>query len=223
MTSSFIKVLALIFLSNVIINIIHAQVFGNDDLAHRIFYISNMIAGDEFEKLSYEHDQLELIDTIYARALQLHNYDISETLLTLTFTTLPFKKMPLNIPLIGIKLSIPLPSVSDSLFTLKVRNLPSYIFPDSKKNSYGDKDKLPHFYGNAFLSYNLRFFNFSKFIGILLELFEESFEVDGKFDRRDIKANHLGDFFGQLLITNSNILPSQVLSIYSLSYFKYIN
>jgi len=215
------KFFLFLFLLNILNVTIPAQKIGQTDLSHRIFIMSKFISSEEFAILSDTHEHLSLIDTLYKRALILHENDISETLLTLTFATLPFKEMPIRIPVLGIKFSIPLPSVSDSLFQIKKRNLPSKIFFNSPAHNYGDKDKLPHFFGNAFLSYNLRFFNFSKFIGILLELFEESFEVDGRYDRRDIKVNHLGDFFGQILRTNINILPSQILNIYSLSYFKY--
>ena len=143
-------------------------------------------------------------------------YDHSEALLLLTFVTLPFNEFPFELPLINVQFGIPLPSASDSVFNIKTANLPKQFFFDSPKTNFGDKDKIAHFFGNAFLSNNVGFFNLSKFLGILVELIEDAFSAGGFIDFRDVTINHLGELFGTLLNDNENILPSDVLKIYSI-------
>jgi hypothetical protein len=185
--------------------------------------LSRFIASDYFSELSNTIDELALIDTIYMHALNQMEFDHSEALLLLTFATLPFNEFPFEIPLINIQFGIPLPSASDSVFYSKRENLPKNIFFDSPKTNFGDKDKIAHFFGNAFLAYNIGFFNLSKFLGILVELIEEAYSTGGSVDFRDITVNYLGELFGRLLNENENLFPSDVLKIYSIFFYKHSN
>jgi hypothetical protein len=110
----------------------------------------------------------------------------------------------------------------DSAFKLKVSHLPSKIFFDSPEGFFGDKDKLPHFFGNAFLSYNIALFNLSKFLSILVELFEESFKVDGSVSTRDLLIGNLGELFGRELSDKGKRMPSKYIRLYELFYIKFI-
>ncbi|MDA3861822.1 MAG: hypothetical protein PF445_11425, partial [Melioribacteraceae bacterium] len=143
-----------------------------------------------------------------------NNNDISETLLTLTFATLPFQKMPLHIPYTGIIFNAKLPSGDPNFINSKIKLLPKQIFEDSPNSKFGDKDKTAHFFGNAYFSYSITLFNLSKFLSIFVELFEDAFKVKGGIDNRDFIANHLGYLFGQELINNPNFLPSDALKKY---------
>jgi len=107
------------------------------------------------------------------------------------------------------------------LFQAKLKNLPTKIFFDSPENEFGDKDKLSHFFGNAFLKYNSSFFNLSKFLGIFVEVVERDLFVNGSFDNRDLITNYLGELFGELIKCNKNILPSDVLKIYQLLFIRF--
>ncbi len=193
------------------------------DLNSVIVSISKYITSENFESINTAHNDLAAVDSIYTFALNYLEGDYSEALLALTFATLPFNKMPLKIPILGIPLTLSLPSPGDSLFHKKNLLLPKNLFFDSPKTDFGDKDKLAHFFGNAFLSYNISFFNFSKFMGIFVEMFESTFKVEGGLDFKDIKVNHLGDSFGIFLNENNNLMPSEVLRIYSLLFFNPIN
>jgi hypothetical protein len=195
----------------------------NSELYHSIEVLSNFIGSEYFAELKYKHDDLALIDTIYLRSLYQMQYDHSEALLLLTFVTLPFNEFPFELPLINVQFGIPLPSASDSVFYIKTNNLPKQFFFDSPKTYFGDKDKMAHFFGNAFLSNNVGFFNLSKFLGILVELIEDAFSVGGYIDLRDMRINHLGELFGDLLNANENLLPSDVLKIYSILFYKHSN
>ena len=199
---------------------VRAQDSGND-LQSAVTYLSTFIASDQFIKLKSSNNNLALIDTLFRRSLDYLEDDTSEALLALALTTLTFNKMPVTLPLIGIKFFVPLPSMPDSIFVKRLRNMPGNFLIDSPNSDGSDKDKLPHFFGSAFLSYNLEFFNISKFIGILVELFEETFKVQGRVDNRDLFVNNLGDLFGRQLKKDNIILPSQVLSLYSLQFIKY--
>ncbi len=136
-------------------------------------------------------------------------------MLALTFACLPYKEMNVKLPLVPVSLKMHLPSVESPLFELKTKNLPSKLFFDTPVSNFGDKDKLSHFFGNAFIEYNFPFFNLSKFLGIFVEKFEETFYVEGAMDKRDIYVNGLGSKFGKDLNENNNLLPSEFLKKYS--------
>lgn len=189
------------------------------DLSSAIYSISNYLISDQFNEILEKGDDLAAVDSIYNFALNYFQQDHSEALLALTFAVLPFNVMRVKIPIIGIELDLGLPSPNDSLFKLKNRSLPKNLFFDSPQNKFGDKDKLAHFFGNAFLSYNISFFNLSKFMGIFVEMFEATFKVQGGLDFKDIKVNHLGEMFGEQLNKNENLMPSEILKFYSIFFY----
>jgi len=191
-----------------------SQIFVEKDLESGINYTVQFINSDTFLQLKNTESDLTLIDSIYLRAKKFHSNNIAEALLTLTFATLPFSKMPLKIPFVGIILNAKLPSGNPSLIDLKIKNLPKNLFEDSPNSNFGDKDKTAHFFGNAYFSYSVTLFNLSKFLSIFVELFEDAFKVEGGIDNRDFIANNLGYQFGKELLENPNQLPSEVLKKY---------
>ena len=217
MNSSSLKILT-IFLMVVSIKV-HGQI--NNKLDESFQKLVEYISSENFQKLKQSNNGLALVDSIYLRALSLSGGNISEGLLAATFATLPFDKMPIRLPFITKIINLKLQEIDPVLFKKKNNNLPSELFFDTP--SYGDKDKLAHFFGNAFLSYNISTFNISKILGIFVELFEESFKVSGGLDFRDLKVNYLGEFFGKQLNENSKLLPSEVLSLYILFHLKIYN
>lgn len=182
-----------------------------------IRHISYFIASEDFRNLFQTKTDLELIDTIFIEAVNYFDGDYSNALLALSFAALPFKSMPLSLPILKITINVPLPSVCDSVFQIKLKNLPKNVFYDSPKGDFGDKDKLAHFFGNAYLSYNFDIINVAGFAGIFVEIFEASFKVAGGLNYRDMMTNKLGETFGSVLSKDKNILPSQVLNLYLLT------
>lgn len=180
-----------------------------------VIYLSRFIASDYFFELKNSSNHLDLVDTLYVKAINYYREDYSEALLALTFASLPYKELPVQVPVIGWRINIPLPAVPEPFFGIKTRNLPSRLLPDSPSSEFGDKDKLSHFFGNAFLEYNFPFFNFSKFLGIFVEKFEETFYVQGAMDNRDLIVNRLGAQFGKALCGDKNLRPSQFFKKYS--------
>jgi len=190
-------------------------------LSKSVNNISEYIASSEFLILKEKVGELSTVDSIYSEALMLNESDHSEALLSLTFATVPYNEVPIQIPIFKSILNFPLIAASDSIFKLKNENLPLYIFFDSPMNDYGDKDKLAHFFGSAFLSYSSNFFDLGNAIGYFVEVFEESFKVQSSIDERDLITNKLGNLFGTLLKKNKNILPSQIIILRTLSNFSY--
>ena len=189
------------------------------NLSKAVNHISSYIASKEFLELKKESGDLSAADSIYKVALKLSRNDHSEALLAVCVATLPYKEVPIVIPLIKSVWNYPLVSASDSIYNLKNENLPSRFFYDTPLNDYGDKDKLAHFFGFSFLSYSTLFFDFGNLIGNFIEAFEEDFKIQSSVDYRDLEVNFLGKCFGKLLKEDKSILPSQVLVMRTLYYF----
>ncbi len=191
-------------------------------LSKAVNLVSEFIASEKLITIRNEYGDLAAVDSIYSLALKVNDFDYSEALLSLIFATVPYREVPVQTPLLKIKLSYPLISADEETFNRKNKNLPRYIFVDSPKDDYGDMDKFAHFFGSAFLSYNSRIFDLGELIGYFVEAFEESFKVQSRIDLRDIDVNYYGRLFGKILKQNKNTLPSQILFIRSLKFFSII-
>ncbi len=207
------KIIFTIFLLSFFSNT-YSQIFVEKNLEESINYLVDFVNSDNFKELRHRNSDLDLIDTLFLRAIKFNNYDYSEALLSLTFVTLPFQKMPLHIPYTKIVFNLNLPSGDDYQISTKIKNLPKNIFNDSPKSNFGDKDKVAHFFGNAYLAHSVSIFNLSKFLSIFVELFEDTFKVEGGIDNRDFVANHLGYLFGKELLNNPHSIPSESLKLY---------
>lgn len=185
-------------------------------------YLSEFIASDYYLELRKTNNDLALVDSIYCRAIEFYKQDYQEALLALTFTTIPYQKVPLVIPFIKLRIYYPLISASDSIANLKNQNLPSRLFYDSPDNDYGDKDKLAHFFGNAFIGYAENVLKLADVFGYFVEAFEEDFKAQSEVDFRDVDVNWYGVLFGDMLETNKDILPSQIMIIRSIRYLRII-
>jgi len=188
-------------------------------LHDQIVLLSEYIASDEFVQSGA--GDLALVDSIYNKSLEICGGSVSEALLTATFTTIPYNKVPIHTSILGISFTVPLPSATDSVFRKKNEHLPRNLFPDTPQDGYGDIDKLAHFFGSAYLAYSHVPFDFNKIIGIFVEEFERSFKVQSFADPRDLAANSSGITFGSALRDNEEIRPSRVLALNFLSHFTY--
>ncbi|MHB1688619.1 MAG: hypothetical protein ACYCVH_14795 [Ignavibacteriaceae bacterium] len=190
-------------------------------LSKAVNYISNFIASDYFKNLKSTNNDLALADTIYLRALKYDNYNYREALFDLTFAVIPYNKVHVRIPLLNAIVVYRLPSAPEKVYKLKNKNLPKQLFFDTPQDNFGDKDKLAHFFGSAFISYSSNIFDLGDLIGYFIEVFEQDFEVQNSIDPRDLQTNKLGNIFGNILKHNKNILPSEVMLIRSLIFFRY--
>lgn len=190
-------------------------------LSKKINNISNFIASDYFLSLKKTNNDLALVDTLYLRTLKLDNYNYQEALFDLTFAAIPYNHVYIKIPFFNFLVNYRLPSADESIYLKKNRNLPKHIFFDTPADNFGDKDKLAHFFGSAFITYSSYFFDLGNLIGYFVEVFEQDFEVQNAIDPRDLQSNILGNIFGEILKSNKKILPSEVLLIRSLIFFRY--
>ena len=190
-------------------------------LSRSVNYLSEFIASDYFNKLNLSVNDLSLVDTLFIRAVKFEYNDYSEALLSLTFAVVPYKKVPIQIPLLKTNVEYPLTSDNDSVFHQKNNNLPKDLYFDTPGNSFGDKDKLAHFFGSSFLAYNSSIFDLGDLIGYFVEVFEEEFKVQSVIDNRDMMTNKLGYIFGTFLKKNKNIRPSNVFLLRTLFYIRY--
>jgi hypothetical protein len=211
-----------LFLINLVIVFTPAIFPQQSSLSKGVNYLSDFIASEEFLELKKDKTDLTLVDSIYLRAVEFYENDYEEALLALTFTIIPYQRVPIVIPIIKARLYYPLISASDSIANLKNQNLPSNLFYDSPKNDYGDKDKLAHFFGNAFIGYAENILKLADVFGYFVEAFEEDFKAQSEVDFRDVDVNWYGVLFGEMLEVNKNVLPSQIMTIRSLRYVTII-
>lgn len=174
----------------------------------RVDSLTKFIASDYFFSLKNHCGDIDLVDTIYLHSLKINDGDISEALLIAVFATIPYKVIPITLPFFKIPIDIPLVSSDSILYLKKNSNLPKKLLYDSPAGEHGDKDKIAHFFGNAFLEFNSRVMDLTDAIGYFVEVFEEEFIGQTKIDFRDLRANKLGKMFGKELKNNSSALPS---------------
>jgi len=190
------------------------------NLSKTVNHISEYIASEQFIQLRNEIGDVAAADSIFIQATDFTSGNISEALLALMLATVPYREVPIQIPLINSIVSYPLTSTNEETFLEKNENLPRYLFFDTPQNDYGDKDKLAHYFGSAFLSYESHLFDMGKLIGYFVEAFEESFKVQSSVDIRDLDVNDYGRLFGNLLQENNDLLPSQIFLIRSIRFLR---
>ena len=184
-----------------------------------VYAINDYLVSARFYKLRLNEGELTAIDSLYAFALNYFDGNKSDALLSLTFSLLPFDKMELALPF-GGNFSLYLPCTDYELYRMRLESLPRGFLPDSPTRPNADTDKLSHFFGNAFLGYDLNFFNFADFLGIFVEAFEYNFKIKGAFDLRDIRMNKLGLLFGDALKNGKKVSPSEFIALYSINYLE---
>jgi len=183
-------------------------------------HISSYIASEEFLELKNNIGDVAATDSVFIQAIIFTNGNISEALLALMLATVPYREVPIQIPLFNSTISYPLISASEEIFLAKNENLPKYLFFDTPQNNYGDKDKLAHFFGSAFLSNESNIFDIGKLIGYFVEAFEESFKVQSSVDLRDLDVNEYGRLFGKLLKEKKDLLPSHIFLLRSIRFLR---
>lgn len=189
-------------------------------LSRNVNHITEYIASRSSNQINYMPGELRFVDSIYSEAIRFTDYDYSEALLALTFACVPYREVPIQIPLLGSVINFPLTSADEKTFLKKNSHLPRYFFFDSPQNDYGDKDKSAHFFGSAYLSHASSIFDLGNLIGYFVEVFEAEFKVQSSIDNRDMQTNKLGQLFGTLLKENKKILPSHIIIQRTLFYIR---
>jgi len=131
-------------------------------------------------------------------------------LLLAALATFDHRTIRLKVPI--FVLTIPLSDESEKEFNTRVNNLPVQLLPDSPKNRFGDRDKLQHFFGSAFITYVFNTADGAERIGYAIEQGEHAAIVGGDRDVRDIHADMMGQQFGLALMNNPYRYPSEFLA-----------
>lgn len=189
-------------------------------LSKTVNHVSAFIASDRFTRIAASVGDLEQIDSIFNYTAKFTEYDYQEALLALAFVCVPYREIPIQLPLIGSVILFPLTSADEETFLKKNENLPRFLFFDSPQDEYGDKDKSAHFFGSAYLANASNLFDLGNLIGYFVEVFEAEFKVQSSIDNRDMQTNYLGQLFGSLLKENKDILPSHILIQNTLFYIR---
>jgi hypothetical protein len=152
---------------------------------------------------------LERIDRIYLEAVRIAEGDPMHALLLCSIATLPYWKFPAYVPLAGWVINVPVSTETHAEFLARLSCLPSMLLEDSRPGQ--DRDKLPHFFGSAWLQCVLRSRSLVDLVGRLVEAAESVFKLEGARDPRDLDAGRLGAAFGDTLGGDEDALPSRVL------------
>jgi hypothetical protein len=151
---------------------------------------------------------LRRVDWIFTSALTMCEGDPEQALLVAALATLPFKRFPAVLPIVRLSMTVPVSTESDDDFRRRMRGLPCRLFADSPPG--GDRDKLPHFFGSAWLYLQNKSETLSNNAGVLVELLEQTFKLQGARDERDLAANRLGVQFARSMLNRRGVPPSRV-------------
>jgi hypothetical protein len=173
--------------------------------------IRQYIIDERFHILRNRCGDMRAVDAIFLKSLKIAEYNIARALFLSLMAVLEHRKVNLKIPIIN-SLEVPLTFEKDSIFLARIQHLPNHIYSDVSVNREGDRDKLQHFFGSAYLSYVSEAPEFARTVGNLIEWGEAAFVVDGTNDPRDKRANKQGECFGRDLLVVMTLLPSDYLT-----------
>ena len=180
------------------------------DLVKDTRRIRAYVRDGRFATLLKRCGEMRAIDAIYLKALKIGEHSVGRALFLAFVATLEHRDVELKVPIIG-SVGLPLTFEEDSTFNARMDNLPSKIYSDSPAE--GDRDKLQHFFGSAYIAYTSESREFARTSGDLVEWGEAKFVVGGVDDDRDRRANSQGERFGHDLLTVKNLLPSDYLNL----------
>jgi hypothetical protein len=155
---------------------------------------------------------LRRLDAIWERALYLADGDAQDALLAAAMATLPYRRFPARLPLIGLVIIVPVSSEGEQEFQHRLSRLPGLLFADTPADF--DRDKLPHFFGSAWLQLLMHEPDAVLAAGHMVEILEGGFKLDGALDARDLRADRLGALFARTLQRGHFIRPSQMFLRY---------
>jgi len=171
--------------------------------------LKDFIRSETFAAIRRKEGDRRAADAIFVRAMALTRNNTSAALLISTVATLDHYVVGVKIPLLN--LFFPLSNESREDFDARVANLPGKLYPDSPgggPGAAGDRDKLQHFFGSAYVAFTFESQGAADRVGDFVEIGEEAAIVDGVFDSRDRRANWNGSQFGTALLSNNRRYPS---------------
>lgn len=173
--------------------------------------LKEFVRGEEFARLRTEYGDRYAVDALFDRAMSLSWNNVYEALMISLFTTMDHRRFGVRLPVVGPFLWVPLSSEFPQEFEERVHALPSRLYDDTPEDEAGDRDKLQHFFGSAFLTYLFESKDVASHAGTFIETYEEKIIVGGVLDERDFRANRQGQEFGIALLEDKSLLPSTFL------------
>ena len=167
------------------------------------------IGSDVFTKLRRVGGDKAGMDAMYVYAMRLTNNNTGAALLLAATASFDHRDVAIRNPIFS--LAVPLSNESEQEFLQRVSHLPRRLYDDSPASPAGDRDKLQHFFGSAFLTYIMESAASAERFGEFVEKGEEAFIIGGVNDDRDLRADRQGQMFGYTLLSNNKTYPSRFL------------
>jgi hypothetical protein len=155
--------------------------------------------GDELQTLTPG----DAMNEIYLQALMETNGDKGAAYLATMVAVFEHR----NIPISGLGIKLPLTLEDDSVFRKRHDYLPTNIYGEGQD----DRDKLQHFFANAWLKKELGMQWLVSLIGEFIEIGEDAVVEGGVYDERDKHANIDGIRFGLKSADSLEALPSNYI------------
>ncbi|HEY6191053.1 MAG TPA: hypothetical protein VI215_01865 [Bacteroidota bacterium] len=162
-----------------------------------------------FRRLRAGLGDVGALDALYVRAMQLTDNNTAVALLLATIATFDHRLVGLKVPV--FRFYFPLSDESEEEFDRRVNSLPRNLYRDTPPGTAGDRDKLQHFFGSAFLTLLFETEEGAERIGLFVEEGEDAFIVGGVKDDRDLRADQEGQRFGRALLEDIRRMPSEFL------------
>ncbi len=169
--------------------------------------LKEFVRSDEFARIRRVYGDDRAVDAVFVRAMQLTDNNTGLSLLLSAIATMDHEMVAVSVPV--IELILPLTSESQEEFAFRRSRLPTRLYTDTPPE--GDRDKLQHFFGSAFLAFAFESSGTSERFGEFVEHGEDAFIVGGVMDDRDFRANRQGQLFGVALLDNNRRFPSDFL------------
>ena len=148
----------------------------------------------------------EAFNEIYFEALTMAHGNLTDALLAASFGSFEHEYIPLTI--FGAELDIPLTAEDHSRFLLRVSHLPAHLY----RIPEGDRDKIQHFFGSAWLKSLFGMDWLVHLAGEGVEAGETLFVIGDRRDPRDIHANGDGLRFELKAEKSIEHVPSKSLT-----------
>lgn len=172
------------------------------------FRLREFIRSEEFSAIRSNHGDLHAVDALFVRAMQLSWNNAYEALFLSLLATMDHRRFGVKLPLLGPLVWVPLTAEFPDEFNGRIAALPRGLYTDSPPSGAGDRDKLQHFFGSAFITYLFESRAAAERVGEFIEWGEEKVIVDGTLDERDVRANRHGQDFALRLLQDKRALPS---------------
>jgi hypothetical protein len=175
------------------------------------YRLKEYIRGKDFAEFRGIYGDRQAVDAIFNRALHLCWNNTGEALLICLLSTMDHRSFGIRLPLLGDLLWVPLTSEFPDEFRARVDALPGMLYADTPPGKAGDRDKLQHFFGSAYLTILTESREAADRSGLFIEWGEERFVVGGVNDPRDIRADRQGAAFALRLMADLELRPSGFL------------